>query len=123
MDLNDMFTRPTGIGRPDHSDFWKLSEIILALKADAEDAKRGLIDQSEWERRWREHYEGVGDFDSIAYCAIQAAFAIHNVETGRDWQAVMLDGRRHAAFIQTIQAYFDGFIMGALLERSRKDGA
>lgn len=121
MDINDIFTSPTGIQRPDHPDFWKLSEIILALKADAEEHQRGQITMAEFEQRWRTHYEGVGDFDSIAYCAVQAGFAIHEIETGRDWQNVVLDQRKHRAYVATVQAYFDGFIMGALLERSRGD--
>lgn len=119
MDINDIFQRPTGIQRPEHPDFWKLSEIILALKADSEDHRTGKITMAEFERRWRAHYEGVGDFDSIAYCAIQAGFAIHGIVTGRDWQNTVLDERKHRAYIATVQAYFDGFIMGALLERSR----
>lgn len=121
MDLNDIFAKPTGIERPDHPDFWKLSEIILALKADTEDMRAGKITQEEAERRWKAHYEGVGDFDSIAYCAVQAALQIHNINTGMDWAVYMSDAKRHRAYIGCVQSYFDGFIMGALLERSRHD--
>ena len=122
MDLNDIFTKPTGIKRPDHPDFWKLSEIILALKADTQDAAAGRITAQESERRWRANYEAVGDFDSIAYCAVQAGLQIHSIETGADWLAVLAMPQRHGAFVQSVQAYFDGFIMGAKLERSRQEG-
>lgn len=112
---------PTGIERPDHPDFWKLSEIILALKADTQDLQRGVIDHAEAERRWRAHYEEVGDFDSIAYCATQAGLQLHDVNTAGDWLRVKQDPRLMASFVKSVQAYFDGFIMGAQLERSRKD--
>lgn len=104
--------------RPDHPDFWKLSEIILALKADMQENQGDLAAQ---EAAWRKHYEGVGDFDSIAYCARQAAIQIAGLEFGSDYQRVMRDPMGRAAFVGTVQAYFDGFIMGALLERSRHE--
>lgn len=119
IDINDILTAPTGVKRPDHPDFWKLSEIILALKADHDQQERGEITMEEFEKRWRAHYESVGDFDSIAYCAMQAAFAIHNIKTGEDWLYVSTTPSRHMAYVQTVQSYFDGFIMGAKLERSR----
>lgn len=120
MDISDIMTEPQGVKRPDHPDFWKLSEIILALKADKEEHERGQIDEAEFERRWRAHYEGVGDFDSIAYSAMQAGFALHGVVTEGDWRRVVDSPARHRAYIQSVQAYFDGFIMGALLERGRE---
>lgn len=113
MTLQDLFG-PGGHGkRPDHPDFWRLSEIILELKADMQEA----TSNADQERRWRAHYEEIGDFDSIAYHAIQAAMQIHNVETSTDWAMLMADRRKHEAYVGTIQAYFDGFIMGAEFER------
>jgi len=117
--LNDLFGAPTALTRPDHADFWKLSGIILALKADKEDCDRGRIDMAEFERRWRAHYAAVGDFDSIAYCAVQAALAIQGIETVVDWFVVLSSPAKHEAYVGSLQAYFDGFIMGALLERKR----
>ena len=119
MDIRDIMTAPTGIKRPDHPDFWTLSEIILALKADHQEMERGQIDMAEFERRWRAHYAEVGDFDSIAYSAIQCGLAIFGIQTKGDWQRVMADRAKHQAYVGTVQAYFDGFIMGAHLERSR----
>lgn len=120
LTINDILTAPTGIKRPDHPDFWKLSAIILGLKADKEEHERGRITMDEFEHRWRANYDSIGDFDSIAYSAIQAAFALHNIETSADWRLVQINPKRHMAFVQTVQAYFDGFIMGARLERSRE---
>lgn len=113
MDINDVLQAPTGVKRPDHPDFWKLSGIILALKADREQERRGEIDMAEFERRWRAHYDSVGDFDSIAYCAIQCGFDLHGIRTGADWAQLTRDGRKHTAYVQSVQAFFDGFIMGA----------
>jgi hypothetical protein len=121
MDINDILVAPTGVTRPDHPDFWKLSEIILALKADREQQERGEIDMAEFERRWRKHYETVGDFDSIAYSAIQCAFALHGIETGGDWNLLTANPAKHMAYVQSVQAFFDGFIMGALLERKNRE--
>jgi hypothetical protein len=120
MDIRDIMVEPTGVKRPEHPDFWRLSEIILALKADKEQHDRGEIDMAEFERRWRAHYESVGDFDSIAYSAMQCAFALHGIETGADWQRLVASGGQ-MAYVQSVQAYFDGFIMGAKLERSRHE--
>lgn len=120
MNINDIMVAPTGVTRPDHPDFWKLSEVILALKADKEEMEHGRIDMVEFERRWRAHYASVGDFDSIAYCAIQCGLDIFGVRTGADWKRVMADISKHSAYVATVQAFFDGFIMGALLERGRE---
>jgi len=121
MDIRDIMMEPTGIQRPDHPDFWKLSEIILALKADTEEFSNGKITQEEATRRWEAHYASVGDTDSIQYAAVQCGLQLAGIETGADWQAVMANPANHNAFVKTIQAYFDGFIMGALLERSRHE--
>jgi len=115
MDINDILTAPTGIKRPEHPDFWKLSEIILKLKADQTEATS--INQAM--TSWRAAYEALGDFDSIAYCAMQAGMALHNIETGADWIRVMGDPASHESYVKSVQAYFDGFVMGAMLERSR----
>lgn len=117
MDISDILTAPTGVKRPDHPDFWKLSEIILALKADREQQQRGEIDMAEFERRWRAQYESVGDFDSIAYHAIQCGLALHEISTDADWAQLSRDGRKMKAYAQSVQAFFDGFIMGAKFAR------
>lgn len=107
MDLRDIMAEPTGVKRPEHPDFWALSEIILGLKADMQENQSDLVKQ---EQVWRSHYEAVGDFDSIAYCAIQAGLQLHDIETGADW--VRLEPHR-LSYIRSVQAFFDGFLMGA----------
>lgn len=120
MDINDILAAPTGVQRPDHPDYWKLSEIILGLKADKESQERGEITEAEFERRWRKNYESVGDFDSIAYCAMQCAFELFGIRTGKDFMMLDLAGKR-GDYVRAVQAYFDGFIMGALLERKNTE--
>ena len=85
-----------------------LSDIILALKADMQEA--GSIEEQQ--RRWKTHYEALGDFDSIAYSALQAGIHLYNIQTGTDYYAV-LQGPHGEHFIKAVQAFFDGFIMGA----------
>jgi len=108
---------PTGVKRPDHPDFWILSETILALKADMTEADS---DPAEQERRWRARYEEVGDFDSIAYAAIQCGLDLYGIETGADWSLLILGGRQES-YIKAVQAFFDGFIMGASLVRKKAE--
>lgn len=121
MDLRDIMMEPTGVQRPDHPDFWILSETILALKADTEEFDSGRITQEEGERRWKAHYEKIGDFDSIAYCATQAALQINGIENGQQWAMMMMMPGAHTKFVATVQAYFDGFVMGAALERKKRE--
>lgn len=86
-----------------------LSDIILALKADMQDNAGDIKAQ---EVAWKAHYEALGDFSSISYAALQAAMEIFSIRTGADYQRVLqsADGTR---FVGTVQAYFDGFVMGA----------
>jgi len=113
MNINDIMAAPTGVKRPDHPDFWRLSEIILALKAEMAENEGNIEEQ---ERLWRKHYNDIGDFDSIAYAAIQCGLELHNIKTGSDWMVLRVSGRQES-YIKSVQAYFDGFVMGAEFER------
>ena len=105
---------PTGVKRPNHPDFWRLSEIILALKADMVENEGNIKEQ---ERLWRARYDGIGDFDSIAYCAVQCGLDLHSIKTGRDWMLLRMSPGGQESYIKSVQAYFDGFVMGAEFER------
>ena len=96
--------------RPDTPDFWRLSEIILELKAEMQETAG---DQEAQSRAWRARYEAIGDFDSIAYAAKQAAYQVHGIVTGADFIEMMADPQRSESFVRAMQTYFDGFIMGA----------
>lgn len=112
MDISDIMAAPTGVKRPDHPDFWTLSETVLKLKAQA---KERPADQD----LWKSNYEAIGDFDSIAYCAIQCGLDIMGIRNGADWTALTRDRRKHGKYIAIVQAFFDGFVMGAALQRKR----
>lgn len=119
MDLRDIMAAPTGVQRPEHPDFWALSEIILAMKADMEEFTPPRVSLEEQERKWRSHYEALGDFDSIAYCAIQAGLEVHGIKTGADWHALNRSEHGRLGYIQSVQTYFDGFLMGARFAQVR----
>lgn len=104
--MNDLFAGPPN--RPDNPDFWRLSSIILKLKADAETYKDDMV---AWEKAWRSVYEAVGDFDAIAYCAVQAGMQVNDIATPQQFSAALRDPS--AAFVKCVQTFFDGFIMGA----------
>lgn len=102
--------------RPEHPDMDLLSDIILALKAEMQEHQGDLATQ---ERLWKAHYEALGDFDSIAYSALQAGIHLYGVNTGADYFA-LLASPRGESFVKVVQAFFDGFVMGAEFVK-RKD--
>lgn len=109
MDIHDFFGNVGHEPRPDHPDFWRLSEIILELKGQMESAPT-LQEKGD---RWQASYEKIGDFASIKYCAVQAALQIMGIENGLQLAIVQRDKRKSSQLVGHIQAYFDGFLMGA----------
>lgn len=114
MDLSDIMGPGGHTKRPDHADFWRLSEIIMQLKARMAEHEGDLVEQ---ERVWRESITAIGDFDSISYHAIQCAVQIHGIQTAMDWQVMLANPQRHHAYVATVQAYYDGFTMGAEFQK------
>ena len=110
MDIDDILGPSGHTKRPDHPDFFRILSVSQRMKADMEEAKGDLAKQ---EGLWRKTINELVDFDSIGYHAIQTAIHIHNIETGADWIAMTHNRERHAAYVATVQAFYDGFIMGA----------
>ena len=97
-------------GRPNHPDFWTLSQLVLGMDASAKD---GPIDV-------REMIEEVVDFDSISYMANgRAALSVNLV---RDISRST--GVSPAKLFENIipSLYVDAFILGARFaeERARR---
>lgn len=113
FDINDFLPPPSGLKRPDHPDFWRITEIHMELKAALAEAPNMEAQAA----AWKASYEKIGDFDSIKYHALQAAIHIHKLETGLDFLMLRADPERSASFIAIVQAFFDGFIAGAEFER------
>lgn len=109
-DLSTFFPEPDAMKRPDTPDFWRLSEISMQLKGRLQSAPK---DHASQERAWRSFYEDFVDFPTLQYHALQMAFSIHGIVTGADLIAVRSNPGRAMAYIQTVQAFFDGFALGA----------
>lgn len=99
MTIDDVFgSHPQ---RPDHPDFWKLSDIVLEL--DASMYERGathaedVISQKAAE---------VGDSESITYMAVQRAMRALGVQSRQD----LVDKRNEIALYATV--YLEAFIVG-----------
>lgn len=112
MDIRDILQPPDGLKRPEHPDFWRISEVSLQLRTDIE-----RLPFDEKEKAWRARISSVGDFDSIAYHAIQVAMSIMSIRTVADWATMRRDGRKQNQYLSTVQAFYDGFMMGALYEQ------
>lgn len=105
MDINDFFG--PNANRPDHPDFWRLSETILGYDAGIDMA----VDKDKF---WEDAVDAVVDRNSVMYMAFQRAARAYNCETVGD--VVQHVGEITKATV----LYIEGFLMGA--EFQRKDG-
>jgi len=96
--------------RPDHPDFWKLSEIILSLDGAMQE---GLQEGKEVDDVISEKASEIGDSYSIVYMATQRAMRLHGAVTLDDLQRKMDD------VLKSSIIYLEGLIVGARLEHSR----
>lgn len=103
-----MIEPPLGVNRPDHPDFWKLSDIVLRLDGSLE----GAGGADEQEAIWRRELERHVDVDSLGYMATQRAFRVLGIVTARDFMA------RKEEVIPMLQVYMDAFIMGCNFKES-----
>lgn len=110
MDINDILGATGHQKRPETLDFDRIVSITLAMKADMSEAEGDLKEQ---ERRWRARIDNLVDFDSLAYQAIQVGLQLHNIETGADILAMRVIPGRLESYVKTVQAFYDGFILGA----------
>lgn len=99
MDLNDIFGQMPA--RPDHPDFWKLSEIVLRMDGQMQEA-----DEAAKERLFHEEVTAHIDEDSLGYMAIQRAFRVLGITTAGEARA------RTDELTPQIQMFIDAFLMG-----------
>lgn len=96
--MTDPLNDPRFPNRPQHEDFWRLSEIILQLDAEAQ--ATGVIDISDVVQKL------VGaDLDSIHYMAVQ--------------RALFIRGAAGLGTEQMAAGWIDGFLAGVLFQQRR----
>jgi len=103
MDINDFFG--PNANRPNHPDFWKLSETILKYDADIDIA----IDKDKY---WEDAVDAAVDRQSVMYMAFQRAARACQAHTVQD-VAIALP------FItKAIVLYIEGFLMGVEFQKA-----
>lgn len=88
--------------RPDHRDFWRLSEIVLRMDGAMEAATSDDEKQRVFERFASVHV----DLDSLSYLALQRAIRALGIRTRMDLIANTVEVARLSAL------YIDGFTTG-----------
>lgn len=102
-DIRDVIPGPAD--RPDHPDFWRISQTLLAGDAPIEEAS----DPDAKERAWRERVASVVDQESVTYAAIhRAQFAFGPPSSHDD---VVTSSKGASLFI-------DGFVTGAKFQQA-----
>ncbi len=107
MDLRDIFG--DNENRPDHPDFWKLSEVLLKLDSGLDPSNPN---EEEKEAQFQARLKEIGvDVDSLVYTAYQRAIRALGVNTQQDLvikapQVMMLTS-----------IWLDAFAAGAFYER------
>ena len=90
-------------GRPDHPDFWRLSELVLQLDGQATEAGMQLD----------EMVAGVIDPASLGYMAVMRAMKLVGAETRGQLAAKQREVARFATL------YHEAFILGVRFEAKR----
>lgn len=86
--------------RPDHPDFWRLSEIVLGYDG-------GMGEADDKDDFFDATVGAVIDKDSLYYHALQRAMRVYNIKTRADMRNRAMD----LAILTTI--YTEGFCLGA----------
>jgi hypothetical protein len=90
--------------RPDHPDFWRLSDLVVQLTSQAEEKGRRLDDL----------IAPVIDPKSLAYTAFQRATRAFKVTTRKQlWE-------RQSEVLLLATLYHEAFILGSRYERNRE---
>ena len=98
-------------GRPDHPDFWRLSQQVLRRDGAAQEAKGKETRDAVWDRFMAE----VGiDTDSLMYMAAQRAMRVLGITTTDE---LVLHSRSLSALTVV---YLEGFQMGAEYEHDAR---
>lgn len=105
MDINQFFGENPA--RPDHPDFWRLSDIILMLDGRMDEAQS----DQEKGRVYTEAVADVADMDSITYMGMQRAFHALGIHTKAD----LLARQSEVAILTTI--WMEGFQVGVRFEK------
>lgn len=109
MDLNDVFGQGAPGGRPNHPDFWKLSEILLKLDSDLDPSNP---DEEAKERQWLARIEEVGiDRPVLTYSAVQRAYRVLGIQTAAQVMA------QHMEIARLASVWMEGFAAGTFYER------
>lgn len=89
--------------RPDHPDFWRISEILLANDG----AMEAATGQDEKDVEWRRRVESVVDIESATYAGIQRALRLGAAIDPRGY--LPLKARAAIAAL-----WVDAFVTGAM---------
>jgi hypothetical protein len=112
MDDIDDLLRVNLTKRPEHPDMERLVEISRELLAEKREAT--VEEQSQ---NWVDRIASFIDVRSLGYQAMQTAMSIHSISTGLEFSLMMQSHDRYERFVKTLQAFYDGFLIGAEFER------
>lgn len=107
MDLRDIFG--DNAGRPDHPDFWKLSDVLLKMDSGLDPANPN---EEEKEAQFHARLAEIGvEVDSLVYTATQRAMRALGVTTQMEFMA-------HVGEIARLTSiWLDAFAAGVFFER------
>lgn len=92
--------------RPDHPDFWRISEILLANDGAMDEAQG----QDEKDREWRRRTGAVVDIESVTYAGIQRAMRVGSAIDPRGFLPIKARAAIAALWV-------DAFVAGAMYEQ------
>lgn len=98
--------------RPDHPDFWKLSNVLMRLDRALDPSNP---DQEALERAYEERLAEIGvDQKSVAYMATQRAFRALGIESRAE---LLFDPQKAHLAIMLSSIWLDAFAAGVFFER------
>jgi len=113
VDISDIFGKGAPGGRPEHPDFWKLSDILLKFDSDLDPSNP---DEAAKEAQWQARMKEVGiDLDSLSYAATQRAYRICGIRTVVD----LLDPEKVMEVARVASVWMEGVAAGVTFERSK----
>lgn len=114
MDLNDVFGQMSE--RPDHPDFWRLVEVVLANDA-ATDPSDATLTNQQREANFEERMGSIIDTKSVSYMALQRAMRPLGITTRAD----MIDKLGLLRMLSSV--WLDGFAAGGMFEQRKTDSS
>lgn len=107
MDINDIMGG--GFDRPDHPDFWKLSQVVLKLDSGLDPTNP---DEEEKDRQFKARLAEIGvDEKTLSYIATQRSFRALGIKSKAD----LLANFDKVALLAAI--WIDAFAAGIFYER------